>query len=457
MTNENNLIQDKELCRFITCGSVDDGKSTLIGRMLYDSQMILEDQLNSLIKDSKKIGTQNGNIDFALLVDGLESEREQGITIDVAYRYFNTIKRKFIIADTPGHEQYTKNMATGASNADIAIILIDARKGVLPQTKRHSYIASLLGIKQFIIAVNKMDLVNYSQEIFKKIYNDYQLIIPYLNNDININFIPISALNGDNIVTSSSNIQWYSGDTLFKLLDNLEIYKTNNDEFLFPVQYVNRPNLNFRGFCGNIISGNINEGDNVVILPSNKKTTIKKIIKANTMLEEKQARCFDSVTVVTGDEIDISRGNLIASLNNKAIITNNFQATIIWMSDKKLELDQRYYIKIANNITTIQVQEILYKKDINTLQNIQNDQIMLNDIALCQINLEEKLALKIYRENKFLGSFILIDKYTNQTIAAGMIEKILNTTNNCKQYTKAEIELNKYIRTQYPEWECKEI
>lgn len=453
----NKLHTEKELCRFITCGNVDDGKSTLIGRMLYDSSMVLEDQLNSLMKDSKNYGTLNGEIDFALLVDGLESEREQGITIDVAYRYFSTEKRKFIIADTPGHEQYTKNMATGASTADIAIILIDAQKGVMQQTKRHSYIASLLGIKQFIIAINKMDLLNYDENVFSDICKKYQEILPCLKHNINVSFIPISALKGENIVNKSPNMSWYKGKTLFELLNTLELYKANDSDFLLPVQYVSRPNSNFRGFCGSVISGKIKINDEIVVLPSNKQTTIKSIIQAQTMKEEEQANYLDPITLVTKDEIDISRGNIIASKQNKVKITDSFLATVIWMNEAKMQLSNRYLLKLANNITPIKFDQIEYKKDINTLSDTACDELCLNDIALCKIDLEEKIAVKTYEQNKTLGSFIIIDRYTNQTLAAGMIEKISSTSKNYKQYSKAEIELNNYIREFYPEWGCKKI
>ncbi|WP_390308440.1 sulfate adenylyltransferase subunit 1, partial [Campylobacter coli] len=338
--------ENKELCRFITCGSVDDGKSTLIGRMLYDAKMLFEDQILSLEKDSKKLGNAGEKLDFALLVDGLASEREQGITIDVAYRFFTSEKRKFIIADTPGHEQYTRNMATGASTADIAIILIDARKGVLTQTKRHSYIASLLGIKQFIIAVNKMDLIDYNQEIFNTICKNYQEILPCLKNHehIKTHFVPICALDGDNIASKSINMPWYDEKTLSELLDTLPVTTSLSDEFIMSVQYVNRPHLNFRGFCGNIASGSINVKDEVMILPSLKTSKVKQIItpdiknlkvldKNEKVQSVKNASFPSAITLTLEDEIDISRGDVIVSKNHSLKISNSFKAMMIWMSE----------------------------------------------------------------------------------------------------------------------------
>ncbi|EOG5729480.1 sulfate adenylyltransferase subunit CysN [Campylobacter coli] len=463
--------ENKELCRFITCGSVDDGKSTLIGRMLYDSKMLFEDQILSLEKDSKKLGNAGEKLDFALLVDGLASEREQGITIDVAYRFFTSEKRKFIIADTPGHEQYTRNMATGASTADIAIILIDARKGVLTQTKRHSYIASLLGIKQFIIAVNKMDLIDYNQEIFNTICKNYQEILPCLKNHerIKTHFVPICALDGDNIASKSINMPWYDGKTLSELLDTLPIVTNLSDEFIMSVQYVNRPHLNFRGFCGNIASGSINVKDEVVILPSLKTSKVKQIItpsiknlnvsdKNEKNQSAKNALAFQSaITLTLEDEIDISRGDVMASKNHSIEISNSFKAMVIWMSEERFSLSGSYLIKIANLTTSITFEKIDYKKDINTFEEFQSDELKLNDIAKCTLRLSKKTALAAYKDNKTLGSFIIIDKYSNETLAAGMVEEILASEEKSRIYTQAEIELNAYIRKNYPEWECKKI
>ncbi|EAC1763273.1 sulfate adenylyltransferase subunit CysN [Campylobacter coli] len=462
--------ENKELCRFITCGSVDDGKSTLIGRMLYDSKMLFEDQILSLKKDSKKLGNAGEKLDFALLVDGLASEREQGITIDVAYRFFTSEKRKFIIADTPGHEQYTRNMATGASTADIAIILIDARKGVLTQTKRHSYIVSLLGIKQFIIAINKMDLVDFRQDVFDDICKSYKEILPYLKNYENIqtHFVPISALDGDNIASKSINMPWYDGKTLSELLDTLSIVSDFNDEFIMSVQYVNRPHLNFRGFCGSIASGKVSVGDEIMILPSLKTSKIKEIItpdiknlkaldKNEKHQSSKNASFPSAITLTLEDEIDISRGDVIASKNHSLEISNSFKAMMIWMSEAKFSLSGNYLIKIANLTTSITFEKIDYKKDINTFEEFQSDELKLNDIAKCTLRLSKKTALAAYKDNKTLGSFIIIDKYSNETLAAGMVEEILTHEDKARVYTQAEIELNTYIRKNYPEWECKKI
>ncbi|EAH9788927.1 sulfate adenylyltransferase subunit CysN [Campylobacter coli] len=462
--------ENKELCRFITCGSVDDGKSTLIGRMLYDSKMLFEDQILSLEKDSKKLGNAGEKLDFALLVDGLASEREQGITIDVAYRFFTSEKRKFIIADTPGHEQYTRNMATGASTADIAIILIDARKGVLTQTKRHSYIVSLLGIKQFIIAINKMDLVDFRQDIFDDICKSYKEILPYLKNYENIqtHFVPISALDGDNIASKSIHTPWYNGKTLSELLDTLPIAADFNDEFIMSVQYVNRPHLNFRGFCGSIASGKVSVGDEIMILPSLKTSKIKEIItpdiknlkvldKNEKVQSAKNASFPSAITLTLEDEIDISRGDVIVSKNHSLKISNSFKAMMIWMSEAKFSLNGNYLIKIANLTTSITFERIDFKKDINTFEESQSDELKLNDIAKCTLRLSKKTALAAYKDNKTLGSFIIIDRYSNETLAAGMVEEILTREDKARVYTQAEIELNAYIRKNYPEWECKKI
>lgn len=463
-----NKHTNKELCRFITCGSVDDGKSSLIGRLLYDTKSLFDDQLKTLKKDSKRIGNAGNKLDFALLVDGLSSEREQGITIDVAYRFFTSNKRNFIIADTPGHEQYTRNMATGASTADIAIILIDSRKGVLTQTKRHSYIVSLLGIKHFIIAINKMDLVSYDEKIFNKICKDYQEIIPYLQNNIKTHFIPICALNGENIIKKSKNFFWYKGATLLKLLDNIKIDKTLQDNFILPIQYVNRPHLNFRGFCGNIISGHIKLQDEVIILPSMQKSKIKsivtsdikdlKVLNTNEVIST-QNEAFNgmAVNICLEDEIDISRGDILTSINHNLNISNIFEAMIIWMNEKTLNLEENYLIKRAHNLCNVKFKSINYKKNINTFQQEHATKLMLNDIAHCTLKLDTNLALKEYENNKILGSFIIIHKYSNETLAAGMIMKILDSKQDQKIYTQAEIELNAFIRKNYPEWECKKI
>ncbi|HHO0745439.1 TPA: sulfate adenylyltransferase subunit CysN [Campylobacter jejuni] len=460
--------ENKELCRFITCGSVDDGKSTLIGRLLYDTKALFSDQLSTLEKDSKKMGNAGDKLDFALLVDGLASEREQGITIDVAYRFFTSNKRKFIIADTPGHEQYTRNMATGASTADIAIILIDARKGVLKQTKRHSYIVSLLGIKNFIIAINKMDLVSYEEKIFNNICKDYEKIIPYLQEGIQTHFILICALNGENITQKSRNLSWYKGETLLALLDEIKINKIIRDDFIMPVQYVNRPHLNFRSFCGNIASGYVKLQDEVIVLPSMQKSKIKSIITndikdlrtldENEIIPSQNEACVNmAVSLCLEDEIDISRGDILASINHDLKMSNTFEAMIIWMSQKQLDLNENYLIKRAHNLCNVKFDNIDYKKDINTFKEENASNLILNDIANCTLKLNKNLALKEYKDDKTLGSFIIIDKYSNETLAAGMIIKILNSQQSQRIYTQAEIELNAFIRKNYPEWGCRKI
>ncbi len=486
MAHQSNLIaediesylkqhENKEILRFITCGSVDDGKSTLIGRLLYDSKMIFEDQLASIEKDSKKSGTTGDNIDLALLVDGLASEREQGITIDVAYRFFSTDKRKFIIADTPGHEQYTRNMVTGASNANLAIILIDARQGVLTQTKRHSYIVSLLGIKNVIIAINKMDLVDFSQERFQEIKAEYENIIPSLPNSSNIEFqyIPISALDGDNIVNPSNRCNWYKGKPLMSMLDNTplkNIYQQLDANFRLPVQYVNRPHLNFRGFMGTIASGSIEVGDEVIALPSNRKSRVKSIIspdikelrpKAYNESVESTNQAFSpmSITITLEDEIDISRGDMIVKANEpQPTISKNIDTMIVWMDEKPLKLNERYIIKRATSVIDAKFQSIDYKKDINNFDEIPTDSLELNDIAKCSLSLDEAITIDSYRDNRYSGSFIVIDRYSNSTVGAGMIISPSNEiVQNHRDYSKAEVELNRYIRENFPEWECREV
>jgi sulfate adenylyltransferase subunit 1 len=466
--------ENKEILRFITCGSVDDGKSTLIGRLLYDSKMIFEDQLASIEKDSKKSGTTGDKIDLALLVDGLASEREQGITIDVAYRFFSTDRRKFIIADTPGHEQYTRNMATGASTADLAIILIDARQGVLTQTKRHSYIASLLGIKNLIVAINKMDLVDFSQERFESIKKDYEQIIPNLphSEDINFTYIPISALDGDNIVSISPKCSWYKSLPLMGLLDSLPIHKDVNDDFRLPVQYVNRPHLNFRGFCGTIASGKISVGDEITVLPSRKTSVVKSIVSneikdlrplgKDEIVETMQSAYAPMATTITlKDEIDISRGDMIVKSNSIPQVSNKLGVMVVWMNEKPLELNGNYIIKRATSVINGTFKSIEFKKDINTFKEMATDTLELNDIAKCTLWLDRQIAVDPYYKNRHTGSFIIIDRYSNTTVGAGMIvdsvASDLDEETKTREYTKAEIELNAYIRNNFPEWGCKEI
>jgi len=437
--------ENKEICRFITCGSVDDGKSTLIGRLLYDSKMTFEDQLTAIEKDSKKSGRTGDKIDLALLVDGLASEREQGITIDVAYRYFSTEKRKFIIADTPGHKQYTRNMATGASRADIAIILIDARKGVLTQTKRHSYIVSLLGIKNLIVAINKMDLVDFSQKRFEEIKEEYQKIIPNLphHHDINFTYIPISALDGDNIVTNSHRCSWYNNPPLMALLNTLEIQNSTSsiqNSFRMPVQYVNRPHLNFRGFCGTIASGTISVGDSITVLPSKKSSKVKSIIsndikdlrvknKDETIETITTAFAPMATTLTLEDEIDISRGDMIVKSDNIPKVSNKFSAMVVWMSEEKLSLNSSYIIKRATSVINGVFTSIDYKKDINSFEELKTDELGLNDIAKCTLSLDRAIAVDSYEYNRYTGSFIIIDRYTNETVGAGMIVGLIMQSN----------------------------
>ena len=467
--------ENKEILRFITCGSVDDGKSTLIGRLLYDSKMIFEDQLSAIEKDSKKSGTTGDKIDLALLVDGLASEREQGITIDVAYRFFSTDKRKFIIADTPGHEQYTRNMATGASTADVAIILIDARQGVLTQTKRHSYISSLLGIKSIIVAINKMDLVNFSKERFEEIKTEYEKVIPNLphHQDIEFKYIPISALDGDNIVSNSDNCPWYTDKPLMELLDTIEVHKKKNAHFRLPVQYVNRPHLNFRGFCGTITSGDISVGDEITVLPSRKTSKVKSIVsndikelrprsKDESIESIKRAFAPMATTLTLEDEIDISRGDMIVKSSDIPDVSNKFSVMMVWMNEQPMALNSNYIIKRATSVINGIFKSVEYKKDINTFEELDAITLELNDIAKCTLSLDRKIAVDPYSENRYTGSFIVIDRYTNNTVGAGMIISSVINENmdnevNSRKYTEAEQALNEYVRTYFPEWGCKEI
>jgi bifunctional enzyme CysN/CysC len=413
--------ENKELLRFITCGSVDNGKSTLIGRLLYDSKLIYEDQLAAVTNDSKLKGTCNNEIDLALLLDGLQAEREQGITIDVAYRYFSTNKRKFIIADTPGHEQYTRNMATGASTADLAIILIDAKLGVLTQTRRHSYIVHLLGINKIIVAVNKMDTVSYSQDVFENIMADYLKFAE----DIGIKevtFIPISALKGDNVVNLSPATLWYKGESLLSLLENTPIDTGGKEEeFRLPVQYVNRPDHSFRGFCGTIASGSLKKGDDIKILPSEKTTKIKSIINAGALTEEAVAPM--AVTITTEDEIDISRGNMIIHANGKTDYADCFNAMIVWMGTEPMVKNKHYNFKLASNVVSGYVDNIYHIVDVNTQEEKQAEKLHLNEIAYVKINLSEKIPYSLYEENRHTGSFIVIDRITNNTFGAGMLRE----------------------------------
>ncbi len=419
---------EKGVLRFITCGSVDDGKSTLIGRLLYDTKLIFEDQLASLKKDSIKHGTQGENIDFALLLDGLEAEREQGITIDVAYRFFSTDKRKFIVADTPGHEQYTRNMATGASTADVAVILIDARKGVLPQSKRHTYIANMLGVRHIVVAVNKMDLVDYSRARFHEIVASYLQIAENLGFET-ITPIPMSALKGENVTVKSEAMPWHPGPTLLEHLENIEIADERaNAPFRLPVQWVNRPNLDFRGFSGTITSGSVKPGDEVVVTKSGKVSKVKAIVTADGDLE--QASAGDAVTLVIADEIDASRGDVFASSDARPEVSNQFTANILWMAEDALTTGHAYLLKIGAQTVQATVTQIRHKIDINTLEKTPGQSLGLNEIGFCNISTAQTIAFDPYKSIREGGAFILIDRFTNQTVGAGMIEFTLSRATN---------------------------
>ena len=417
--------ENKDLLRFLTCGNVDDGKSTLIGRLLYDSKLIYEDQLQAVTRDSKKVGTTGDAPDLALLVDGLQAEREQGITIDVAYRYFSTEKRKFIIADTPGHEQYTRNMATGASTCDLAIILIDARYGVQTQTRRHTYIASLLGIKNIIVAINKMDLVEFSETRFNEIQTDYAQFVSHLGNrkPENIIFTPISALNGDNVVNVSENTPWYTGETLMGSLESVQINRdTAQRDFRFPVQYVNRPNLDFRGFCGTIALGDVNVGDKIVALPSGKSSTVKEIVTFDGKLEH--AFAGQAVTLTLNDEIDISRGNvLVRADQGLPNISRSVKATVVWMADQPLVLGKLYNLKVGTQTVPAKVTAINYRTNVNTLEQVSVDSLELNAIANVTVEFDAPVVFDRYQDSRYTGSFIFIDRLNNVTIGAGMVEE----------------------------------
>jgi len=411
--------ENKELLRFLTCGSVDDGKSTLIGRLLYDSKMIYEDQLASLHRDSKVHGTTGGDFDPALLTDGLKAEREQGITIDVAYRFFSTAQRKFIIADTPGHEQYTRNMATGASTANLAIILIDARHGVLTQTKRHSFITSLLGIKHVLVAVNKMDLVGFSQDVFEKIREDYRSFSARLELP-DVHFIPISALKGDNVVDPSSAMPWYEGPTMMSYLENVYIASDRNLEDLrFPVQLVNRPHLNFRGYCGTIASGIIRRGDEVLALPSRTTSRIKSIVTFDGELEE--AFAPQSITLTLEDEIDVSRGDMLVRPDNIPHCEPRFDCMVVWMAEEPMEVGKPYVFKHTTKMVTGAINKLRYQVDVNTLHRRNSETLHLNEIGRCAITLSQPIAFDGYRRNRFTGAIIIIDRITNGTVGAGII------------------------------------
>ena len=420
--------EHKSLLRFLTCGSVDDGKSTLIGRLLYDSKMIFEDQLAALEADSKKVGTQGGEIDFALLVDGLAAEREQGITIDVAYRFFSTDKRKFIVADTPGHEQYTRNMVTGASTADAAIILIDARKGVLTQTRRHSYLVNLLGIRHIVLAINKMDLVAWSQTRFDEIVADYRAFADQIGLG-RFTAIPMSALKGDNITEPSQDLGWYAGPPLLRWLEDAPVEDDlRSRPFRMPVQWVNRPDLDFRGFAGLVASGAIRPGDRIKVLPSGRESAVARIVTSAGDLAE--AVAGQSVTLTLTDEVDVSRGDVLAASASPPAVADQFEATIVWFDDEAMLPGRPYLMKLGTRTVAAQVAEPKFKINVNTLEHLAARRLELNEIGVCTLTLDAPIAFDPYVENRDLGGFVLIDRMTNRTVAAGMLHFALRRSQN---------------------------
>ncbi len=439
MAHQSNLIaedihsylkvqEEKDMLRFITCGSVDDGKSTLIGRLLWDSKLIFEDQLAALEVDSKKVGTQGEDIDYALLLDGLQAEREQGITIDVAYRFFSTDKRKFIVADTPGHEQYTRNMVTGASTAGVAVILIDARKGVLTQTKRHSYLASLVGIKNVAVAVNKMDLVDYSRERFDEICREYDLISSDLGFE-EIVYIPLSALKGDNVFDPSTKTPWYKGETLLHYLENVQVANNAADkDFRMRVQWVNRPDLNFRGFCGTIASGVVRPGDEVIVPSSGQTSRVAKIVTMDGDLDE--AVAGQAITLCLEDEIDISRGDMLTTPQSRPSHADQFEAKLVWMHEDPLLPGRSYLLKAGSATAPAQITELKRKVNVNTLKLEPGKTLAMNEVGICNISITKAISFDSYDTNRHTGNFILIDRFTNATVGAGMIDFPLRRATN---------------------------
>tara|TARA_B100001093_G_scaffold70058_1_gene60538 strand:- start:4047 stop:5936 length:1890 start_codon:yes stop_codon:yes gene_type:complete len=421
--------EEKSLLRFITCGSVDDGKSTLIGRMLYESQMLFDDQLSALKNDSKKLGTQGDEIDFALLVDGLAAEREQGITIDVAYRFFSTDKRKYIVADTPGHEEYTRNMATGASTADVAIILIDAKQGVLTQTRRHSFIVSMVGVKKVLLAVNKLDLVDYSEDVYRQIVSDYSDFAESALDIESITAVPISALLGDNVVERSENTPWYNGETIMQYLENIEVQNQRKQaSFRMPVQWVNRPNPNFRGFSGLIASGETKVGDKVRLHPGGKESTIESIVTWEGELQ--QASAGQSVTITLNDEIDVSRGDIIATPTDPCGESDQFQSRILWMSADAMIPGRQYIFKSNTQSATLTLGKLKHRIEVNTLDHLPAKTLELNEIGVCNISLDKRIAYDSYDNNQTLGGFIVIDRLSNNTVGMGLIDFALRRSEN---------------------------
>ena len=421
--------QNKSMLRFITCGSVDDGKSTLIGRLLYDSKMIFEDQLAALENDSRRVGTQGQDIDFALLVDGLAAEREQGITIDVAYRFFATEKRKFIVADCPGHEQYTRNMVTGASTADCAVILIDARKGVLVQTRRHSFLCQQLGIRNLVLAVNKMDLIDYDETKFNAIVSDYAKFAESIGIE-SFTAVPISGLAGDNITSRSDNTDWYGGPVLIDLLETMQISNTASQKkpFRMPVQWVNRPNLDFRGFSGLIASGTVKPGDELRSLPSGKTSTVKSVVTMDGELND--AVAGQSITITLEEEIDCSRGDVLATADDPPEVADQFETTIVWMDDEPLVVGRGYWLKLGTQMVSVTIAEPKYEIDVNTMEHLASRTLNLNQIGVCEITTDRRIVFDPYTENRALGGFILIDKITNHTVGAGMLHFSLRRSQN---------------------------
>ena len=432
ITSYLNQHQHKTMLRFITCGSVDDGKSTLIGRLLYESNLLFDDQLAAFENDSKKYGTQGGDLDFALLVDGLAAEREQGITIDVAYRFFATDKRKYIVADTPGHEQYTRNMVTGASTADAAVILIDARRGVLTQTRRHSYLVHLIGIRKVVVAINKMDLVDYSQERFKAIEQEYRQFAEQLGLE-DITLIPLSALKGDNIITSSTRMPWYQGPSLLSWLDNCEVSTDamQGQPFRFMVQGVNRPNLDFRGYSGMIVAGQVQPGDRVRIQPSGKESTVERIVTFDGDLD--QAVAGQALTLTFKDELDISRGDVISVASAPCEVSDQFESTIVWMSDGAMYPGRPYRILIGTQWVNATITALKHRVDVNTLAQEAATKLELNQIGICNISFDQPVPFEAYAENRELGGFIIIDRMSNQTVGAGMVHFALRRSHNIHQ------------------------
>ncbi|WP_175817783.1 sulfate adenylyltransferase subunit CysN [Burkholderia diffusa] len=421
--------QTKDLLRFITCGSVDDGKSTLIGRMLYESNMLFDDQLTQLEADSKKVGTQGGDLDFALLVDGLSAEREQGITIDVAYRFFATARRKFIVADTPGHEQFTRNMITGASTADLAVILIDARKGVLTQTRRHSHLVALIGIRRVVLAINKMDLVDYDRAVFERIDADYRAFAAELGLQEIIS-IPMSALRGDNVIASSPRMPWYAGPPLMQHLDTLPLVErvTRDEPFRLPVQWVNRPHLNFRGYAGSIASGEVRVGERVRVLPSGRESRVASVITPAG--DAHIARAGEAVTLTLADEIDISRGDMIAHADAPPEVADQFEATLVWMHDEPLLPGRPYLVKLGTQTVGATCATPKYKIDVNTREHLAARTLALNEIGVCNLSFDRPVAFDPYDQNRHTGGFIVIDRFTNDTVGAGMLHFALRRAHN---------------------------